>query len=128
MPGGADTLGRVATVPQGAGSGLVVVASQDFTCGVCGRNDNDLLVMQDTLPHCLSCAGIRQRAARASPLSAVVVELNRSVRRYRRDARRRKREDVEFTERLTDEIRRRYPGCPAQRGARARRRRHSRDP
>ncbi|MCL2584098.1 MAG: DUF2293 domain-containing protein [Streptosporangiales bacterium] len=90
-------------------------------------------------------AALTRRSKKASRLSAVVVRWNRSRKRYERkgllvteearaqaetecladtdvrarrrerDAERRAREDVTFTGRFADEIRRLYPGCPPDR-------------
>jgi hypothetical protein len=90
-------------------------------------------------------AALTRRATRASTLSAVVVRWSRSRKRYERqgalveeaalelaeqqcmsdaDARRRRRErdearraglDADFQDRLAQEIRRLFPGCPAER-------------
>lgn len=76
---------------------VVVAALKDWTCGRCGVNDEDLLLMQDDMPLCLRCVGLdhlvflpsgdagrTRRAHKASALSAVVVRFSRTRRRYER--------------------------------------------
>jgi hypothetical protein len=76
---------------------LVVVWSlKDWTCAVCSGT-GELLLMQDSGPVCMRCAGLdhlvylpsgdaalTRRAHRASELSAVVVRFSRSRKRYER--------------------------------------------
>ena len=76
---------------------LVVISPlKDWTCTTCSQT-GDLLIMQDTGPVCLRCAGmdhlvflpsgdagLTRRAHRASELSAVVVRFSRSRKRYER--------------------------------------------
>lgn len=76
---------------------LVVISPlQDWTCAICSGT-GDLLIMQDTGPVCLRCAGLdhlvflpsgdaglTRRAHRTSVLSAVVVRFSRSRKRYER--------------------------------------------
>ena len=138
---------------------LVAVSPlKDWTCGGCGTESGDLLVMRDGGPICLVCAdmdhlvflgsgdaAVTRRARKHSGLSAVVVRFGRARKRYERQgvlvehaaleqaeaecladedlrARRREREqerrageDVEFQRKLAAEIRRLFPGCPADR-------------
>src|SRR5262252_7688235 len=146
-------------MPQtGRQSGMVVIQPlRDWSCDECGGT-GDLLRMQDAGPLCLPCsdldhlvflpagdAALTRRAAKASGLSAVVVQWSRSRKRYERqgvlvedhaltvaenqclsdaDARARRRErdqvrragaDEEFQARLAEEITRLFPGCPAGR-------------
>jgi hypothetical protein len=69
---------------------------KDWTCTTCSGT-GDLLIMNDTGPACLRCAGmdhlvflpsgdagLTRRAHRASELSAVVVRFSRSRKRYER--------------------------------------------
>jgi hypothetical protein len=138
---------------------IAVQPVQDWSCAECGGT-GDLLSMDGTDPLCLTCAdldhlvflpagdaALTRRAKKASRLSAVVVQWNRTRRRYQRhgilveepaleqaeqqcladeDARMRRRardrqrraeSDVELRARMTDEIVRLFPGCPAGRAA-----------
>jgi hypothetical protein len=152
---------EVMPMPQGGRQfGMVVVRPvRDWSCAECGGT-GDLLQMQDAGPFCLACsdldhlmflpsgdAALTRRAAKASGLSAVVVQWSRSRKRYERqgvlveetalalaeqkcmsdaDARMRRRErdkdrratmDAEFQARFANEITRLFPGCPARRAA-----------
>jgi hypothetical protein len=144
---------RMATPPD-----LVVVQPlKDWSCAECGGT-GDLLIMDDNQPLCLTCAdldhlvflpagdaALTRRSKKASRLSAVVVQWNRSRKRYQRqgilveepaleqaeqqcladeDARMRRRErdrerradsDVKLQGHLVTEIGRLFPGCPAER-------------
>ncbi|RKS08458.1 hypothetical protein DFP74_4156 [Nocardiopsis sp. Huas11] len=76
---------------------IVLEASGSWTCVSCGEPDGELLRMEDTEPHCLTCAdmdhlvflpagdaALTRRAKKASPLSAVVMRWVPSRRKYRR--------------------------------------------
>ncbi len=76
---------------------LVIMPLKDWTCTDCGVEGGDLLVMEDAGPLCLTCADLdhlvllpagdatlTRRAKKASGLSAVVVQWNRSRKRYQR--------------------------------------------
>jgi hypothetical protein len=136
---------------------VVVQPVKDWSCAECGGT-GDLLIMDSNRPLCLTCAdldhlvflpagdaALTRRAKKASRLSAVVVQWNRSRKRYQRrgilveepaleqaeqqcladeDARMRRRErdrerradsDVELRARIVEEIARLFPGCPARR-------------
>ncbi|HWG12736.1 MAG TPA: DUF2293 domain-containing protein, partial [Streptosporangiaceae bacterium] len=136
---------------------MVVQPIKDWSCAECGGT-GDLLIMDSNCPLCLTCAdldhlvflpagdaALTRRAKKASRLSAVVVQWNRSRKRYQRrgilveepaldqaeeqcladeDARMRRRErdrerradsDVELRGRMVEEIARLFPGCPAPR-------------
>lgn len=136
---------------------VVVQPVKDWTCAECGST-GDLLIMDGDGPLCLTCAdldhlvflpagdaALTRRAKKASRLSAVVVQWNRTRKRYQRrgilveesaleqaeqqcladeDARIRRRErdrerradsDVELQARMVEEITRLFPGCPAER-------------
>ena len=136
---------------------VVVQPVKDWSCAECGGT-GDLLIMDDNQPLCLTCAdldhlvflpagdaALTRRAKKASGLSAVVVQWNRSCKRYQRqgllveepaleqaeqqcladeDARMRRRErdrerradwDVKLQGHLVAEISRLFPGCPAPR-------------
>ncbi|GAA4627693.1 DUF2293 domain-containing protein [Actinoallomurus vinaceus] len=125
------------TVCHGTGD-LMILEDDRSTCLTCA--DMDHLVF---LPS--GDAALTRRAKKASTLSAVVVRFNRRRKRYDRQgllveepalelaeeqcladedvrARRRERdrerradEDVEFQARMAGEIRRMFPGCPADR-------------
>jgi hypothetical protein len=75
---------------------VVISPRKDWTCTTCAGTGG-LLIMQDTGPVCLRCAGmdhlvflpsgdagLTRRAHRASELSAVVVRFSRSRKRYER--------------------------------------------
>src|SRR5215469_922822 len=124
----------------GGGGELLRMQDAGPLCMVC--SDLDHLVF---LPS--GDAALTRRATKASTLSAVVVRWSRSRKRYERqgtlveesalelaeqqcmsdaDARKRRRErdtvrrdsmDAEFQDRLAQEIRRQFPGCPAERAA-----------
>ncbi len=82
---------------QAAAPDLVVVQPvKDWACAECGGTD-DLLIMDDKGPLCLTCsdldhlvflpsgdAALTRRAKKASTLSAVVVRWSRSRKRYER--------------------------------------------
>jgi hypothetical protein len=136
---------------------IVVQPTRDWSCAECGGT-GDLLTMDGHDPLCLTCAdldhlvflpagdaALTRRAKKASRLSAVVVQWNRSRRRYQRqgilveelaleqaeqlcladsDARLRRRErdrqnrvasDVELRARMAEKIALLFPGCPARR-------------
>lgn len=136
---------------------VVVQPVRDWACAEC-RGTGDLLIMEGNDPLCLTCADLNhlvflpagdaaltRRAKKASRLSAVVVQWNRTRKRYQRrgilieepaleqaeqqcladeDARARRRErdrerradsDVELRTRMAEEIVRLFPGCPASR-------------
>lgn len=136
---------------------VVVQPVKDWTCAECGST-GDLLIMDGDGPLCLTCAdldhlvflpagdaALTRRAKKASRLSAVVVQWNRTRKRYQRrgilveesaleqaeqqcladeDARIRRRErdrerradsDVELQAHMVEEITRLFPGCPAER-------------
>jgi len=136
---------------------VVVQPLRDWSCAECGGT-GDLLIMEGADPLCLTCAdldhlvflpagdaALTRRAKKASRLSAVVIQWNRTRKRYQRrgilvaepaleqaeqqcladeDARMRRRErdrerradaDVQLQARLVDEIARLFPGCPAGR-------------
>lgn len=138
---------------------VVVQPVKDWSCAECGGT-GDLLIMDDNQPLCLTCAdldhliflpagdaALTRRAKKASGLSAVVVQWNRTRKRYQRqgllveeaaleqaeqqcladeDARMRRRErdrerrahsDVELQAHFVAEISRLFPGCPPQRAA-----------
>lgn len=76
---------------------VVVSALKEWTCEACGTTGDDLLIMEDPGPLCLSCADLdhlvflpagdaamTRRAKKASGLHAVVVRFSRSRRRYER--------------------------------------------
>jgi hypothetical protein len=76
---------------------LVISPVREWTCTGCHGGGDDLLVMEDAGPLCLTCADLdtlvflpagdatlTRRAKRASGLSAVVVRWSRSRRRYER--------------------------------------------
>lgn len=83
---------------RSAAPDLVVVSPLgSWTCGRCGAEDGDLLLMQDDAPHCMACvrldhlvflpagdAGLTRRAKAASELTAVVVRWSRTRKRYER--------------------------------------------
>jgi hypothetical protein len=85
------------TKKQTAAPDLLVIQSlNDFICTGCGGTD-DLLMMEEAGPICMTCADmdhlvflpsgdatLTRRAKKASVLSAVVVRFNRSRRRYER--------------------------------------------
>jgi hypothetical protein len=144
---------RVAAPPD-----LVVVQPvRDWSCAECGGS-GDLLIMDGDQPLCLTCAdldhlvflpagdaALTRRSKKASRLSAIVVQWNRSRKRYQRqgilveepaleqaeqqcladeDARMRRRDrdrqrradwDVGFQAHLVEEISRLFPRCPAGR-------------
>ena len=75
---------------------LVIQSRNDFTCTGCGGTD-DLLMMEEAGPICMTCADmdhlvflpsgdatLTRRAKKASVLSAVVVRFNRPRKRYQR--------------------------------------------
>jgi hypothetical protein len=75
---------------------VVVVPLKDWTCAAC-HGTGDLLILEDGVPTCLSCAdldhlvylpagdaALTRRAKKASVLSAVVMRLNRRRKRYER--------------------------------------------
>jgi hypothetical protein len=136
---------------------VVVQPLRDWSCAECAGT-GDLLIMDGADPLCLTCAdldhlvflpagdaALTRRAKKASRLSAVVIQWNRTRKRYQRrgilveepalegaeqqcladeDARMRRRErdrerradaDVQLQARLVDEIARLFPGCPAGR-------------
>lgn len=136
---------------------VVVIPTKEFECAGCGGTDA-FLMMDDAGPLCLTCADLdslvflpagdatlTRRAKKASPLAAVVVQWNRSRKRYQRrgvlvgeaalaaaeascladeevrlrqrerDKERRARQDVELTARMAAEIGRLFPGCPRPR-------------
>jgi hypothetical protein len=136
---------------------VVILASADWTCAECGET-GDLLVSEPAGTLCLGCvdmdhlvflgagdATLTRRAKKASRLSAVVLQFNRSRKQYQRrgilveqaaldtaeeslpadeDVRLRRRErdrerrvdqDVEFQAAMADEIVRLFPGCPKPR-------------
>jgi hypothetical protein len=87
---------RVTKKQTGAPDLLVIQSRNDFTCTGCGGTD-DLLMMEEAGPICMTCADmdhlvflpsgdatLTRRAKKASVLSAVVVRFNRSRRRYER--------------------------------------------
>src|SRR6516165_3399590 len=77
---------------------LVAVSPlKDWTCGGCGTESGDLLLMRDGGPLCLACAdmdhlvflgsgdaAVTRRARKHSGLSAVVVRFGRARKRYER--------------------------------------------
>jgi hypothetical protein len=76
---------------------VVVSPVKDWSCSVCGTNDGEWLIMEDSGPVCLACAdmehlvflpsgdaALTRRAKAASRLSAVVVRFSRSRGRYER--------------------------------------------
>jgi hypothetical protein len=76
---------------------VVVRPLREFTCAVCGRTGDDLLIMEDAGPVCLACADLdhlvflpsgdaamTRRARKAARLAAVVVRFSRSRRRHER--------------------------------------------
>jgi hypothetical protein len=76
---------------------VVVSALRDWTCSLCGRQDGDWLIMEDSGPLCMTCAdmdhlvflpsgdaALTRRAKANSRLSAVLVRFSRSRRRYER--------------------------------------------
>jgi hypothetical protein len=76
---------------------VVVSALRDWTCSLCGREDGDWLIMEDSGPVCMNCAdmdhlvflpsgdaALTRRAKANSRLSAVLVRFSRSRRRYER--------------------------------------------
>jgi hypothetical protein len=85
------------TKKQTAAPDLLVIQSlNDFICTGCGGTD-DLLMMEEAGPICMTCADLdhlvflpsgdatlTRRAKKASVLSAVVVRFNRPRRRYER--------------------------------------------
>lgn len=86
------------TERQSAPPDLVVIAALNpWTCGRCTKTDEDLLLMEDDAPMCLSCvglghlvflpagdAGLTRRARKLSNQIAVVVRFSRSRQRYER--------------------------------------------
>ncbi|BCY06335.1 hypothetical protein L3i22_014230 [Actinoplanes sp. L3-i22] len=86
------------TAKQSKAPDLVVVQPmREFTCAGCGQIHDDLLIMEDAGPLCLTCADLdhlvflpagdaamTRRAKQASRLSAVVVRFNRSRKRHER--------------------------------------------
>jgi hypothetical protein len=83
---------------QSAPPDLVVIQPlKDFTCAECGDKSEDLLIMDDSGPVCMSCAdldhlmflpagdaALTRRAKKGSRLSAVVVRWSRTRKRYER--------------------------------------------
>ena len=76
---------------------VVVLPLGAFTCASCGNTDEEMLIMEDAGPTCLTCAdldhlvflpagdaALTRRAKKASQLSAVVVRFSRSRKRYER--------------------------------------------
>jgi hypothetical protein len=76
---------------------VVVSALKAWTCSECGRDDGDLLIMDDGGPLCMTCAdmdhlvflprgntALTRRARAASRLSAVVIRFSRARGRYER--------------------------------------------
>ena len=76
---------------------VVVMPLKAFTCEGCGQVGDDMLMMEDGEPLCLTCAdfdhlvflpagdaALTRRAKKASGLSAVVVRFNRSRKRHER--------------------------------------------
>lgn len=76
---------------------VVIWARNEWTCTECGRDDSQLLLMEDGGPLCLRCAHLdhlvylpagdatlTRRAKKASGLSAVVVQFSRTRKRYER--------------------------------------------
>jgi len=76
---------------------VVVLPLGAFTCAGCGNTDEEMLIMEDAGPTCLTCAdldhlvflpagdaALTRRAKKASQLSAVVVRFSRSRKRYER--------------------------------------------
>ncbi|MEV6632179.1 DUF2293 domain-containing protein [Actinoplanes sp. NPDC051470] len=76
---------------------VVVLPARAFTCAGCGQTADDMLMMEDDGPICLTCAdldhlvflpagdaALTRRAEQASRLSAVVVRFNKSRRRNER--------------------------------------------
>jgi hypothetical protein len=86
------------TRKQSAVPDLVVIQpSKEFTCAECGEDREDLLIMEDAGPLCMTCAdldhlvflpagdaALTRRAKKASALSAVVVRWSKSRKRYER--------------------------------------------
>ena len=83
---------------QGRAPDLVVIQPlEDFTCAICGTEQQGLLIMQEPGPACMSCAdmdhlvflpagdaALTRRAKAGSRLWAVVVRFSRARRRYER--------------------------------------------
>jgi len=137
---------------------VVIWPRRAFTCTECGESGEGLLFMEGPGPLCLACAdldhlvylpsgaaALTRRAKQGSRLSAVVVRLSSTRKRYERQgilveevaladaerqcladkearARRRERDrvrraeqDLELQARTAEEIRRIFPCCPAGR-------------
>jgi hypothetical protein len=107
------------TARQSTPPDLVVVQPlKEFVCAGCGRDDADLLMMENAGPICLTCAdldhlvflpagdaALTRRAKKASRLSTVVVRFSRSRKRYERQGLLVERAAIEEAERqcLSDE-------------------------
>jgi hypothetical protein len=89
---------RTATESSRRSAELVVVSAlRAWRCSQCGKEDGDLLIMDDAGPVCMACAdldhlvflasgdaALTRRARSASRLSAVVVRFSRARKRYER--------------------------------------------
>ncbi|HEV7899575.1 MAG TPA: DUF2293 domain-containing protein [Planosporangium sp.] len=157
-PGLSETARERLTQRQNTPPDLVVISPlRGWTCADC-EGTGTLLVMEDDMPLCLTCAdmghliflpagdaALTRRAKKASTLSAVVVRFSRARKRYERqgilveqaaleaaeqqclgdegarqqrrerDRQRRASQDLALMARMTREIIRLYPACPASR-------------